>query len=222
MKEAKWIVITEQTRAAVKAGLMKGQAYQVSRVGPSPWIIDAGRDTDAPILYLTCIPELSWAEVACWARRTYKAKRPGVTQGKVYPAFLRGERLFVINDNGNTMSPKLDMPHDHPNGPAWETYKEVPEGWFEGSEPQEKYDDPTQEEKTMSKLTIKDTTLINGTRVEDLSDDQLLDIIESEANKITRLNTLPINNASLAVNRMKQKHQDNIYRILQLLDAREE
>ena len=68
-------------------------------------------------------------------------------------------------------------------------------------------------------LTIENKILINGRDVEDITTDRLVQYIQDEEQNIENLGKLKVK--STAVEKLKDKHTNNISKIVKILDKRE-
>ncbi len=68
-------------------------------------------------------------------------------------------------------------------------------------------------------LTIKDTTLINNRPMQDISSNDLLDLITEEENRVLALTTILA--PSKAIDKLKERHANNISKLVAILDTRD-
>ncbi len=68
-------------------------------------------------------------------------------------------------------------------------------------------------------LTIKDTTLINNRPMQDISSNDLLDLITTEENRVLALTGILA--PSKAIDKLKERHADNISKLVEILDTRD-
>ena len=132
-----------------------------------------------------------------------------VTEGKIYALRHDGR---IIDDEGNPMRPQLKSYGDHSQ--YWET---LPDEANLPSQFSVKQSAPTNEEKNMP-LLIKNAILVNGTDSDNLSTEQVLELIEVEEGHLNRLNTFTV--LSKAIDSLKDKHIANIGKLVAIIDKR--
>ena len=125
-----------------------------------------------------------------------------VTKGKRYILNYVDSAVAprIIDDNGRYMTPTLANP-DYWKYSDTETKKETlnaPKG------------------KTM--LTIENVTLINGTSHEDMSVQSIINLMVQERDQAEELSALNID--SKAIKKLIVKHQDNLAKLIELLDSK--
>jgi hypothetical protein len=127
-----------------------------------------------------------------------KIKRTGksttrVTHGKIYGAFRCNSAWFITDDCGRNMQPSL-------KDPWWVIVTEV-------------------EEKKEVKIKTG-VTLVNGVDSDTLSMEDILHMIKQEKNQIEKLTSLGVE--SKAVDKLIEKHSNNVETLVEVLDNNSE
>jgi hypothetical protein len=122
-----------------------------------------------------------------------------VTKDKIYEATEVIKRTYILDDNGNKFAP---------------SYKNK-DYWVEVNDT-DIISNSTKKESKMVK--IKNVVMINDTNSDDISDEEMLNMIEQEQEKLIRLQELNIK--SNAISKIKSRHVFNIERLTELLDER--
>lgn len=153
-----------------------------------------------------------------------------ITQGEIYKVHFHnsGGKRYIIDDNGDQMRPSSNRKY-------WieETRERYAERAVKETPNFIDFDEETKQtenkETVMKHVKIENVVLVNGVRADEMSEDQIIELISNEEVKVanlvevkTKLSLIDkIKGESKAINKIMNRHVDNIIALVAILDLRD-